>query len=283
MKTITKILCLVLCVVLLLPLLTACVTGTPGQNGKDGINGNDGKDGKDGKNGRGIETMEWVDGELIVTYTDGTTQNLGNPNKTNEDDENKGNNDDTNPPTDGWVDKVDTIYTGVNNLNLRLEPSINAAKVTTISAAGTALNRVATNGTWDKVEIGEGDAKQTAYVLNAFVSQVSTNFSFTTLPAENQSTLTIVGDNKINLRSTPFVPGGDNNYDNVVISEFNASYGTLTKVAVSASGNWYQVSYTGTIGTKTYNGTEALYVTASVVSGGWVADSAGSIGGGSLG
>ena len=192
-------------------------------------------------------------------------------------------NGDTNIPSTGWVDKVDTIYTGVNNLNLRLEPSINAAKVTTISAAGTKLNRVATNGTWDKVEIGEGDAKQTAYVLNAFVSQVSTNFTFTTLPAEDQSTLTIVGDNKINLRSTPFVPGGDNNYDNVVISEFNASYGTLTKVAVSASGNWYQVSYTGTIGTKTYNGTEALYVTASVVSGGWVADSAGSIGGGSLG
>ena len=74
-----------------------------------------------------------------------------------------------------------------------------------------------------------------------------------------------------------------NNYDNVVILEFNASYGTLTKVAVSASGNWYQVSYVGTIGTKTYNGTEALYMTASVVSGGWVADSAGSIGGGSLG
>ena len=181
-------------------------------------------------------------------------------------------NGDTNIPTTGWVDKADVIYTGVNNLNLRIEPSINATKVTTIKTAGTALNRVATNGTWDKVEIGEGDAKQTAYVLNVFVSLVSTNFSFTTLPAENQVTLTVLGDNKINLRSTPFVPGGDNNYDNVVISEFKATNGTLKKIAVSASGSWYQVSYVGTIGTKTFNGTEVLYMAASSVSDGYVSD-----------
>ena len=44
----------------------------------DGKNGVDGHDGKDGENGRGIANLEVnEDGELIATYTDGETQNLG--------------------------------------------------------------------------------------------------------------------------------------------------------------------------------------------------------------
>ena len=193
------------------------------------------------------------------------------------------NNGDSNVPTTSWVDKADVVYTGVNNLNLRLEPSANASVVKTVATAGTALNRVATNGTWDKIELGEGDAKQTAYVLSAYISQISTNFSFTTLPAENQSTLTIIGDSKVNLRSTPFVPEGDYNYSNVAIQEFKAENGTLTKVAVSASGNWYQVSYVGTIGTKTYTGSEVLYIASSSIASGYVSDSAATDNGGTLG
>ena len=50
-------------------------TGTDGQDGKDGANGTDGKDGADG---RGVEKVE-VDGEgnLVITFTDGTTQKAG--------------------------------------------------------------------------------------------------------------------------------------------------------------------------------------------------------------
>ena len=58
--------------------------GTPGQNGKDGTNGvngasgADGKNGKDGKDGIGIAKAEInADGELVITYTDGKTVNLG--------------------------------------------------------------------------------------------------------------------------------------------------------------------------------------------------------------
>ena len=44
----------------------------------DGKNGVDGQDGKDGENGRGIANLEVnEDGELIASYTDGETQNLG--------------------------------------------------------------------------------------------------------------------------------------------------------------------------------------------------------------
>ena len=52
--------------------------GTDGQDGVDGKDGQDGKPGKDGENGRGIANLEVnEDGELIATYTDGETQNLG--------------------------------------------------------------------------------------------------------------------------------------------------------------------------------------------------------------
>ena len=52
-------------------------TGAPGQEGKDGKDGR-GIAGKDGKDGRGIAKAEInANGELTLTYTDGTTVNLG--------------------------------------------------------------------------------------------------------------------------------------------------------------------------------------------------------------
>ena len=62
-------------------------TGAPGQDGKDGkdgasgvngAGGTDGKNGKDGKDGVGIAKAEInANGELVLTYTDGKTVNLG--------------------------------------------------------------------------------------------------------------------------------------------------------------------------------------------------------------
>ena len=44
----------------------------------DGKDGSNGRDGEDGDNGRGIANLEVnEDSELIATYTDGETQNLG--------------------------------------------------------------------------------------------------------------------------------------------------------------------------------------------------------------
>lgn len=52
------------------------VQGERGADGKDGINGVDGKDGKDG---RGIDHCELTDTkDLVIYYTDGTSQNVGN-------------------------------------------------------------------------------------------------------------------------------------------------------------------------------------------------------------
>ncbi len=54
------------------------VQGEKGQNGKDGTNGTNGIDGVDGKDGIGITNAEInISGELILTYSNGTSANLG--------------------------------------------------------------------------------------------------------------------------------------------------------------------------------------------------------------
>ncbi|MDE6471290.1 MAG: leucine-rich repeat domain-containing protein, partial [Eubacterium sp.] len=53
------------------------VKGQNGDKGDKGDKGDTGADGKDGKDGRGIAKTELINGELIITYTDGTSDNLG--------------------------------------------------------------------------------------------------------------------------------------------------------------------------------------------------------------
>jgi hypothetical protein len=55
----------------------ATIVPKDGTNGNDGTNGKDGKDGKDGADGRGVTSFDQSTGDLIVTYTDGQTKNLG--------------------------------------------------------------------------------------------------------------------------------------------------------------------------------------------------------------
>ena len=51
--------------------------GDKGEAGTDGTDGKDGANGKDGAAGRGIDSFEIVEGDLVVTYTDGTVQKVG--------------------------------------------------------------------------------------------------------------------------------------------------------------------------------------------------------------
>lgn len=53
------------------------IDGKDGINGADGSNGSNGKDGVNGIDGRGIAKTKLVNGELIITYTDGTQENIG--------------------------------------------------------------------------------------------------------------------------------------------------------------------------------------------------------------
>lgn len=51
-------------------------TYTP-KDGEDGKDGQDGANGKDGADGRGVTSFDQSTGDLIVSFTDGQTQNLG--------------------------------------------------------------------------------------------------------------------------------------------------------------------------------------------------------------
>lgn len=56
----------------------ASISGKNGTDGEDGKDGKDGLDGINGKDGKGIEKVEVnSDGELVITFTDATTVNLG--------------------------------------------------------------------------------------------------------------------------------------------------------------------------------------------------------------
>lgn len=52
--------------------------GKDGIDGKNGVDGQDGKDGQNGADGRGITSTEINEsGELVLTYSDGSTANVG--------------------------------------------------------------------------------------------------------------------------------------------------------------------------------------------------------------
>ena len=56
------------------------VQGEQGPQGEQGIQGEEGPQGPQGvqgESGRGVEKFEIINGELVIYYTDGTTQNLG--------------------------------------------------------------------------------------------------------------------------------------------------------------------------------------------------------------
>ena len=59
-------------------LLVSCgVQGEKGDKGETGAKGDTGEQGEKGETGKGVDRFEIVDGELIIYYTDGTSQNLG--------------------------------------------------------------------------------------------------------------------------------------------------------------------------------------------------------------
>ncbi len=53
------------------------IKGTDGKDGAKGDKGDKGETGAAGKDGKGIGSVDIVNGELIITYTDGDTKNLG--------------------------------------------------------------------------------------------------------------------------------------------------------------------------------------------------------------
>ncbi len=228
-----------------------------------------------------------------TTTTDDDDDDWGNGSETTDNDTNKNNNNNNNNGggTGGgsnqpaqWRDASGTVYTGLDKVNLRTAPNTTSSTVVDTVPVGTPLARIQTNDTWDKVSYND----QEVYVLCALVSTVSANFTANLYAPEDYVTLTInpeivAADKGINLRSTPFLPSGTYSRENIVIEALKNSHGgTLTKVGVTTSGNWYVVTYSGTIGDTTYDN-KVLYMAASSVSEGHVSDPSRPSGGGSSG
>ena len=193
---------------------------------------------------------------------------------------------------DGYVDKNDTVYAGVS-LRLRTSPSTasdnNIAKVVDF---GTKLNRVSSNGVWDKVTL---DGSDTVYYVDSdWVAAGNANFVFTNCETPVEITLSTTTSNKVVFFQSPFECEDNNKYfANAVcasgLSASNLSEGyKLTKVATNA--NWIKVTFVGTVTISSNNSktfTEeapaTLYIKARAFERGDVVDPTYSSGGSGVG
>jgi len=189
-----------------------------------------------------------------ATSDDDDDDDWGNGNEVT-DDENKDNKPniddtvDTPPVTSGWVEKGDKVYVGADNVNLRRGASTSAAVYGTVDM-GTELNRLRTNGTYDEVSY----ANETLYIRSDLVTSSKKDLDFSNVFATPVQ-ITFTGN--FNLRSDPVVYSDNTTGQSNVVFTYDTEKtdkinGTFTKVAVSANGVWYKLSFTGTAYGKTY-------------------------------
>lgn len=171
--------------------------------------------------------------------------------------------------TGTWVERNDeTVYVGMDGVNLRTGPATSYSSAFKVNA-GQQLTRKATNGAWDKVVYND----QEYYIASDLVTANGKDFNITA--KDPAGDLTIKDGVTIILRVTPFDPMKGSAYYEANIALYGVSAkdgGTLKKIGVSESGDWYQVSYVGTFNGKTYNGTEKLYMHKNNVLNGYVVD-----------
>lgn len=171
------------------------------------------------------------------------------------------NNTDDTPITNAWIDKNDKVYVGIDGTRLREGPG-SGYKVGTNVNSGTELERLQTNGSWDKVKY-EGVEY---YVDSNLVTTAGKDFAFGA-DLDAPVNLTINEDKQINLRTSPFVSDADDYlYANVGKSGLTSKDVTaekpLTKIGVSENGIWFKVTYDG----NTY------YIKARLAKDGTIAD-----------
>ena len=155
------------------------------------------------------------------------------------------------PEETEWIKKSDYICTGVNGVVLREGPGVDYEQVKTLKA-GEKLKRTGTNGRWNKVTV-DGE---TYYVSTSYTTVNVNDFVFEEYAAEEQVLLNVKEECQINLRSTPFYTDADAEA-NILFSGFASTETdedgeSLKLIAVSKSGTWYKVSFTGSWGSKTY-------------------------------
>lgn len=164
----------------------------------------------------------------------------------------------TQTPVGGWTSAAATVYAKTAS-NVRE----NASKTSTslgVVQMGTALTRVETNGTWDKITYNGN----TAYILSDLVTVSQNRVTFEDKTADDM-TLHLTASNKTNLRSSPVVSDHVDNLKGTIRAEDTAN-GTLKLAKLSADKAWAEVRFTGTDENgKTFVGTEVLYISTTYI------------------
>ena len=149
----------------------------------------------------------------------------------------------------GYEEKNDTVYAGVNGLNLRASGSTSADVLKQVNM-GTALTRIATNGTWDQVKVNGSETVY--YVQSKWVSTNASNFEFTELEEPVEVTLSTASKaGNVCFWQTPHIAwvGKDYDYTNILLASglkaSNLKDATITKIAYN--NNWIKVKFVGTI------------------------------------
>ena len=239
-------------------------------------------------NSRTPNSGDWDDENDYVDESDDGTSDTSNESGDSTDSGDEGNN--SNPT--GWIETNDTVYVGVN-VTLRTEPS-NADSVKSDKKVtfGTAINRLETNYTWDKVSV-DGS---TYYIKSIYIEKNGNNFKFTDVE-NGPVTIEInpANTNKVVFYRSPFFIDDPNDslaylnnaYTASGILPGNLAQGyTLKKLAVSANGSWVKVEFTGklTFGTTEYKDYETtpgvFYIQAKSFNDGRIVDNTWSTGGG---
>ncbi len=188
---------------------------------------------------------------------------------------------DTFIPNGTWREVNDTVYAGVDSLNLRTAPQTGSSTIAKKVNAGDKLNRTETNGVWSKVTL-DGDST-VYYVANTWISTNASNFSYTECdPVDLEINAT---ERNVIFFTSPFENEDEDLYfDNAVCSSGIKTSNvigeySLKKIATSTNGAWIKVEFVGTIkindaNQKTYAAENpgVLYIKALSVSRGDIID-----------
>ena len=157
-----------------------------------------------------------------------------------------------------WVATNDTIYV-LTTCNIRSSAS-DTSSVLGTAKLGDSFSRTETNNKWDKITYNG----TTAYILHALVTDSAQRVTFTDRSAENiilhvKSNGDAANPWTTNLRNAPVAEDVANSWV-ATISAANTANNEMKLIALSQDGKWAKVSYTGTVGVNTFNGSEELYV-----------------------
>ena len=181
-----------------------------------------------------------------------------NNDSTPSDDDDKNNTNNGNSTTLQWETKNDTVYV-LTGCNIRSSANTNSSRLGT-AKLGDSFQRLETNGEWSKITYNNAEA----YILNDLLTESVQRVTFTDRSSENlvlhvKSNGNTESPIQTNLRNAPTSKEAAKSLV-ASITAANTANGEMKLLALSQDGEWARVSYTGTIGSKTFNGSETLYV-----------------------